>query len=126
MLPLRGLRATIYLRRLKTDKQVIADLPDKTEVERLLRAGQAPGRAICQMVAELAAVLEGLEGIKRRGMVLAYLMRFKQLCNHPVSTAGRRRDSSRTTAASSPARGDLSKRFLAAGESARSSRSSAK
>ena len=32
-----------------------------------------------------------LDGIERRGVVLAFLMRFKQICNHPVPVAGRRR-----------------------------------
>jgi len=39
-------------------------------------------------VEELTLALEGLDGMKRRGLVLAYLMRFKQICNHPSQFLG--------------------------------------
>jgi SNF2 family DNA or RNA helicase len=41
-----------------------------------------------QAVGELAARLEEVEGIERRGQVLAFLMRFKQICNHPSQWLG--------------------------------------
>jgi non-specific serine/threonine protein kinase len=40
------------------------------------------------MVGEMADALENLDGMQRRGLVLAYLMRFKQLCNHPSQLLG--------------------------------------
>ncbi len=86
--PLRGLVQPYILRRLKTDKQVIADLPDKTEVRAYCGLAKRQAALYAKLVAELAAALEGLEGIKRRGLVLAYLMRFKQLCNHPAQLLG--------------------------------------
>ena len=80
---LRALTKPYVLRRMKTDKRVIADLPDKTEVKAY--CGLAPKQAALyeQMVRELAEAVQTAEGIQRRGLVLAYLMRFKQLCNHP-------------------------------------------
>ncbi len=80
---LRALATPYVLRRMKTDKRVIADLPEKTEVKAW--CGLAPKQAALyeQTVHELAEAVESADGIQRRGLVLAYLMRFKQLCNHP-------------------------------------------
>ena len=86
--PLRGLVQPYILRRLKTDKRVIADLPDKTEVRAFCGLAKRQAALYAKLVGDLAASLEGLEGIKRRGLVLAYLMRFKQLCNHPAQLLG--------------------------------------
>jgi len=80
---LRALATPYVLRRMKTDKRVIADLPEKTEVKAW--CGLAPKQAALyeQTVHELAEAVATADGIQRRGLVLAYLMRFKQLCNHP-------------------------------------------
>ncbi|MEX2580536.1 MAG: DEAD/DEAH box helicase [Verrucomicrobiales bacterium] len=85
--PLRRLVAPYILRRLKTDKSIIADLPDKTEMR--VSCGLAPAQAqLYRRTAKaLARVLEGADGIERRGLVLSYLMRFKQICNHPDQLA---------------------------------------
>lgn len=81
--PLRRLVAPYILRRLKTDKSIIADLPEKTEMK--IYCGLSPAQASLyqQTAAGLAKALEAATGIQRRGLVLAYLMRFKQICNHP-------------------------------------------
>ena len=86
--PLRGLVQPYILRRLKTDKRVIADLPDKTEVRAFCGLSKRQAALYANLVQEMAAALDGLDGIKRRGLVLAYLMRFKQLCNHPSQLLG--------------------------------------
>ncbi len=86
--PLRELTRPYILRRLKTDKSVISDLPDKTEIKAYcgLSARQA---ALYQDTArELAAQLNDAEGIARKGLVLAFLMRFKQILNHPSQWLG--------------------------------------
>jgi non-specific serine/threonine protein kinase len=87
--PLRRLIQPYLLRRLKTDRSIVADLPDKTEVKAfcLLSARQA---ALYQKtVDELERTIAGVtQGIERRGLVLAYLMRFKQICNHPAHWLG--------------------------------------
>lgn len=81
--PLRALTRPYILRRLKTDKRVITDLPDKTEV-RAWCALTKPQAALYQKaVSELAEGLEAADGIQRKGLVLAFIMRFKQICNHP-------------------------------------------
>ena len=71
------------LRRMKTDKRIIADLPDKTEVRAYCGLSKRQAALYTKLVKELAEALKGIDGMKRRGLVLAYLLRFKQLCNHP-------------------------------------------
>jgi superfamily II DNA or RNA helicase len=86
--PLRDLVRPYILRRLKTDKSIIADLPDKTEVNVFCPLSRAQAALYQQAVTELGRSLEGVEGIRRRGIVLAFLMRFKQICNHPSQWLG--------------------------------------
>ena len=86
--PLRDLVRPYILRRLKTDKSVISDLPDKTEVKAYCHLSRKQAALYQQAVKELGAALDDVEGIKRKGMVLAFLMRFKQICNHPSQWLG--------------------------------------
>jgi non-specific serine/threonine protein kinase len=86
--PLRSLVRPYILRRLKTDKQVIADLPDKTEVKAWCHLSPAQAALYQRAVDDMAGALENSEGIGRKGVVLAYLMRFKQICNHPSQWLG--------------------------------------
>jgi non-specific serine/threonine protein kinase len=86
--PLRELVRPYILRRLKTDKTVIADLPDKTEVKAFCQLTRTQAALYQQAVKELAEQLDDAEGIKRKGVVLAFLMRFKQICNHPSQWLG--------------------------------------
>ncbi len=88
--PLRKLVAPYILRRMKTDPKIASDLPDKTEMQ--VFCGLSKHQAILyqQNVNALVKVLNDPEtdGIKRRGIVLGYLMRFKQICNHPSQFTG--------------------------------------
>jgi superfamily II DNA or RNA helicase len=86
--PLRDLVRPYVLRRLKTDKSVIADLPDKTEVNAFCSLSRKQAALYQQAVLELAQRLEDVDGIQRRGLVLAFLMRLKQICNHPSQWLG--------------------------------------
>lgn len=76
------------LRRMKTDKSVISDLPDKVEMKTYVTLSRKQVLLYKKMVEELEAVLEKSEGIQRKGLVLSYLMKFKQLCNHPDQYMG--------------------------------------
>jgi non-specific serine/threonine protein kinase len=80
---LRELVRPYILRRLKTDKSVIADLPDKTEMKAFCYLSAMQAALYQTAVEELADVLSRAEGMGRKGVVLAFLMRFKQICNHP-------------------------------------------
>ena len=86
--PLRQLVRPYILRRLKTDKSVIADLPDKTEVKAFCHLSRKQAVFYQQAVKELAKQLEETEGIQRKGLILSFLMRFKQICNHPSQWLG--------------------------------------
>jgi non-specific serine/threonine protein kinase len=86
--PLRTLVKPYILRRLKSDKRVIADLPDKTEMTAFCALAPAQAALYQRAVKELASALETAEGIERKGLVLAFLMRFKQICNHPSQWLG--------------------------------------
>jgi hypothetical protein len=86
--PLRRLVQPYILRRLKTDKSIIADLPDKTEVKTFCGLTKKQAALYARSVEELAHALHGIEGMKRRGLVLSYLLRFKQICNHPSQLLG--------------------------------------
>ena len=86
--PLRRLVRPYILRRLKSDKSVIADLPDKSEVRAFCALTKRQAALYEQSVGELKEKLETVSAIHRRGIVLAFLMRFKQICNHPAQWLG--------------------------------------
>jgi len=86
--PLRNLVSPYILRRLKTDRSIITDLPEKTEMPAYCGLSKTQAAQYQKAVRELARSLEDLDGIKRRGLVLAYLLRFKQICNHPSQLLG--------------------------------------
>ncbi len=86
--PLRRLVAPYILRRLKTDRRIIADLPDKTEAARYCHLTRSQVVLYERLVRSMQRDLESVEGIKRRGLVLRTLMRLKQVCNHPSQLTG--------------------------------------
>lgn len=81
--PLRKLVQPYILRRLKTDKDIISDLPAKTEVTSWCGLSKDQAKLYAKEVNELKMVLQKVDGIKRRGIILSCLMKFKQICNHP-------------------------------------------
>lgn len=81
--PLRSLVRPYILRRMKNDKSIIADLPDKTEVKTFCALSKRQAALYQETVSELAERLKEVDGIQRKGIVLATLMRLKQICNHP-------------------------------------------
>lgn len=88
--PLRRLVRPYILRRLKSDKRIISDLPDKVEMEAWCPLSRRQAALYKQSVEELAERLadSGVDGIRRRGLILAFLTRFKQICNHPSQWLG--------------------------------------
>ena len=81
---LRSLVRPFILRRLKTDKSIIQDLPEKQEMTVFCGLATEQATLYQQIVEKSIAELESAEGIQRRGMILALLVRLKQLCNHPA------------------------------------------
>ena len=86
--PLRNLVRPYILRRLKTDRSVIADLPDKTEIKAYCGLSKAQAAVYSSVVEDFAEALRNAGGIARRGLILASLMKLKQVCNHPSQLSG--------------------------------------
>lgn len=80
---LRKLVRPYILRRMKTDPNIVPDLPDKTEMN--VECGLSKKQAVLyeKVIADVEKQLKEADGIQRRGLVLSMLMRLKQLCNHP-------------------------------------------
>ena len=71
------------LRRLKTDKTIIQDLPDKVEVKSYVNLSKQQHVLYLKLVDDLKIKLEKSDGIQRKGLVLSAIMGIKQICNHP-------------------------------------------
>jgi SNF2-related domain/SNF2 Helicase protein/Helicase conserved C-terminal domain len=89
---LKRLTGPFVLRRLKTDKTIISDLPDKLEMKVWcnLTAEQASlyQATVSDMMARIEAAEAAGEGMERRGLVLATMAKLKQVCNHPAHLLG--------------------------------------
>jgi non-specific serine/threonine protein kinase len=81
---LRKLVGPYILRRQKTDPSIARDLPDKIEMRTECGLSLAQSVLYAKAVESLRNQLDHAEGMKRRGLVLASLMQFKQICNHPA------------------------------------------
>ncbi|MGH6802340.1 MAG: DEAD/DEAH box helicase [Methyloceanibacter sp.] len=86
--PLRRLIAPYILRRLKTDRSIIAELPDKVETTRYCNLTKTQVRLYEQVVETMKTTLANVAGMQRRALVLQTLMRLKQVCNHPSQLTG--------------------------------------
>lgn len=73
------------LRRLKTDRTIISDLPDKIEMKVYCNLTREQASLYQAVVDEMLARIESSDGIERKGLVLATLMKLKQVCNHPAA-----------------------------------------
>ncbi len=80
---LRKIVTPFILRRMKTDRSIISDLPEKVEMKSYAELSKRQVVLYGEMVEHLEKTLPGADGIKRRGIILSSLMKFKQLCNHP-------------------------------------------
>jgi non-specific serine/threonine protein kinase len=83
--PLRRLVRPYILRRMKTDRRIISDLPDKIELKAFCGLTKRQATIYAKLVDQLAKMLadKEMEPIKRQGLVLGFLLKFKQVCNHP-------------------------------------------
>jgi SNF2 family DNA or RNA helicase len=76
---LKRLTSPFILRRLKTDKTIIADLPQKMEMKLFCTLTKEQASLYAAVVKDMSRALEEAEGIKRKGLVLATLTRLKQI-----------------------------------------------
>ena len=81
---LQRLTGPFILRRLKTDKSIIADLPEKLEMKVFCTLTKEQASLYAAVVADAAERSSRPEGIQRKGVVLATLAKLKQVCNHPA------------------------------------------
>ncbi|OYD86890.1 helicase, partial [Nostoc sp. 'Peltigera membranacea cyanobiont' 213] len=81
---LRSLVQPFILRRLKSDRDIIQDLPDKQEMTVFCGLTGDQAALYQQVVEQSLADIESAEGLQRRGMILALLIKLKQICNHPA------------------------------------------
>jgi len=85
---LRDMISPFILRRLKTDKTIINDLPDKIEAKEYVPLSKNQIALYRSLVKDLEKTLGESEGIERKGVVLSALTKFKQICNHPDQYLG--------------------------------------
>jgi non-specific serine/threonine protein kinase len=82
------LTGPFVLRRLKSDRSIIADLPDKIEMTDHCPLTREQATLYQAVVDDMLERADEVNGMKRRGLVLAGLMRLKQVCNHPAHYLG--------------------------------------
>ena len=85
---LKQLTGPFILRRLKTDRSIINDLPEKNEMKVYTPLTKEQASLYGAVTEDALAALQEAEGIQRKGMVLATLMKLKQVCNHPAQFMG--------------------------------------
>ena len=85
---LKALVAPFILRRLKTDPNVITDLPVKNEMKVFCNLTREQATLYEAVVKDSLHRIEEADGVQRRGIILATLMKLKQVCNHPTQFLG--------------------------------------
>lgn len=80
---LRSLVQPFILRRLKTDREIIQDLPEKQEITEYCGISTEQAALYQKLVDNSLAEIDSADGLQRRGMILALLVKLKQICNHP-------------------------------------------
>jgi len=85
---LKSLVGPYIMRRVKTDPSVISDLPEKNEMKVYCNLTKEQATLYQAVVRDSIKRIEEAEGIDRRGIILATLMKLKQVCNHPAQFLG--------------------------------------
>ncbi|PKL03853.1 MAG: ATP-dependent helicase [Synergistetes bacterium HGW-Synergistetes-1] len=81
---IKKITGPFILRRLKTDKTIISDLPEKIETEVFCSLNKEQASLYGAVLDHMEANLTGSSGIKRKGAVLSAITSLKQVCNHPA------------------------------------------
>ena len=81
---LKRLTGPFILRRLKTDRSIIDDLPEKMEMKTYCNLTKEQATLYAAVLDEVERILRSAEGMQRRGLILATLIKLKQICNHPA------------------------------------------
>jgi non-specific serine/threonine protein kinase len=83
--PLRRMVQPFILRRMKTDRSIISDLPEKIELKAYCGLTKRQATIYAKLTDQLAKMLHDphMQPAQRQGLVLGFLLKFKQVCNHP-------------------------------------------
>ncbi len=81
---LKKLIEPIILRRMKSDKNIIKDLPEKIEANIFCNLKAEQATLYKAVVKEMVEKISDSEGIQRKGLILSSIMKLKQICNHPA------------------------------------------
>lgn len=84
---LRRVIAPFLLRRMKTDKTIIQDLPEKIITDDYCNLTREQAALYESEVKNALRIIQDSEGIARRGLIFQMITRLKQICNHPVQYA---------------------------------------
>ena len=88
---LKDLKARVgpfILRRLKTDKSIIADLPEKLELAEWVELSGEQAKLYRKTVDDTLEAIQRAPLGQRHGQVLGLLTKLKQICNHPALLLG--------------------------------------
>ncbi len=85
---LKRITGPFILRRLKTDRSIISDLPEKLETKVFCSLTKEQASLYASVLKETEEALQDAEGIQRRGLILGTLSKLKQVCNHPAQLLG--------------------------------------
>lgn len=85
---LKAMIAPFMLRRLKTDKTIISDLPEKLESDDYVTLSKQQVVLYRKLIADMEEKIKESEGMERRGIVLSTITKLKQICNHPDQYLG--------------------------------------
>jgi SNF2 family DNA or RNA helicase/uncharacterized Zn finger protein len=80
---LKNISSPFLLRRLKTDKTIIKDLPEKIVIDEFNYLSKEQTAIYQNIVEANMAAIESSEGIERKGLIFKLITNLKQLCNHP-------------------------------------------
>lgn len=86
----RRITSPMMMRRLKTDKSIISDLPDKIEQDEFALLTPQQAALYRKVLDESMKVIEGFDEtdskqlFERQGLILQMMLALKQVCNHPT------------------------------------------
>ncbi|MBG01101.1 MAG: ATP-dependent helicase [Acidimicrobiaceae bacterium] len=81
---MRRLTDPFILRRTKDDKSLVPDLPEKVEQIAWSKLTQEQAALYKAVLDDFLNEASKMDGIKRKGLILATLTKLKQICNHPA------------------------------------------
>jgi SNF2 family DNA or RNA helicase/uncharacterized Zn finger protein len=79
----KKITAPFIMRRVKTDKSIISDLPDKVEIDDLCTLTTEQAALYESFLKTMMGEIEGEEGVQRQGLIFKLMIALKQICNHP-------------------------------------------